>query len=90
MDQTISVEALAEMVNMSATTFYRHFKEVMHLPSLQCSRRPRQDSLVVLVQTDQHGFFRDSRQTDDIVKPHTGRKNQSSKSFISSESGYPR
>lgn len=30
MDQTISVEALAEMVNMSATTFHRHFKEVMH------------------------------------------------------------
>jgi AraC-like DNA-binding protein len=38
MDQTISVEALAEMVNMSATTFYRHFKEVMHLPPLQYAK----------------------------------------------------
>ncbi len=37
-DQTISVEALAEMVNMSATTFYRHFKEVMHLPPLQYAK----------------------------------------------------
>ncbi|MFW5709558.1 MAG: hypothetical protein ACOCX5_04990 [Chloroflexota bacterium] len=35
MDQTISVEALAKMVNMSATTFHRRFKEVMHLPPLQ-------------------------------------------------------
>jgi AraC-like DNA-binding protein len=38
MDQTISVEALAEMVNMSATTFHRHFKEVMHLPPLQYAK----------------------------------------------------
>lgn len=37
-DQTISVEALAEMVNMSATTFHRHFKEVMHLPPLQYAK----------------------------------------------------
>jgi AraC-like DNA-binding protein len=38
MDQTISVDALAEMVNMSATTFHRHFKEVMHLPPLQYAK----------------------------------------------------
>lgn len=38
MDQIISVEALAEMVSMSATTFYRHFKEVMHLPPLQYAK----------------------------------------------------
>lgn len=38
MNQTISVEALAEMVNMSATTFHRHFKEVMHLPPLQYAK----------------------------------------------------
>lgn len=38
LDQTISVEALAEMVNMSATTFHRHFKEVMHLPPLQYAK----------------------------------------------------
>jgi AraC-like DNA-binding protein len=38
MDQTISVEALAEMVNMSATTFHRHFKEVMHLAPLQYAK----------------------------------------------------
>lgn len=37
-NQTISVEALAEMVNMSVTTFYRHFKEVMHLPPLQYAK----------------------------------------------------
>lgn len=37
-DQTISVEALAEMVNMSTTTFHRHFKEVMHLPPLQYAK----------------------------------------------------
>lgn len=37
-DQTISVEALAEMVNMSPTTFHRHFKEVMHLPPLQYAK----------------------------------------------------
>lgn len=38
MDQTISVEALAEMVNMSTTTFHRNFKEVMHLPPLQYAK----------------------------------------------------
>ncbi len=38
MDQMISVEALAEMVNMSVTTFHRHFKEVMHLPPLQYAK----------------------------------------------------
>ena len=37
-EQTISVEALAEMVHMSATTFHRHFKEVMHLPQLQYAK----------------------------------------------------
>lgn len=37
-DQTISVEALAEMVNMSTTTFHRHFKEVMHVPPLQYAK----------------------------------------------------
>lgn len=36
--QTISVESLAEMVNMSATTFHRHFKEVMHLAPLQYAK----------------------------------------------------
>lgn len=38
MNQTISVETLAEMVNMSTTTFHRHFKEVMHLPPLQYAK----------------------------------------------------
>lgn len=38
MDQTVSVEALAERVNMSATTFHRHFKEVMHLPPIQYAK----------------------------------------------------
>jgi AraC-like DNA-binding protein len=38
MDQTISVDALAAMVNMSATTFHRHFKEVMHLAPLQYAK----------------------------------------------------
>ncbi len=38
MDQTISVEALAAMVNMSATTFHRHFKAVMHLSPLQYAK----------------------------------------------------
>ncbi|NJL56678.1 AraC family transcriptional regulator [bacterium] len=38
LDQNISVEALAAMVNMSATTFYRNFKEVMHLPPLQYAK----------------------------------------------------
>lgn len=37
-DQTISVEALSEMVNMSSTTFHRHFKEVMHLSPLQYAK----------------------------------------------------
>lgn len=37
-DQIISVEALANMVNMSTTTFHRHFKEVMHLPPLQYAK----------------------------------------------------
>ncbi|MEO1287728.1 MAG: AraC family transcriptional regulator [Chloroflexota bacterium] len=37
-DQMVSVEALAEMVNMSVTTFHRHFKEVMHLPPLQYAK----------------------------------------------------
>jgi AraC-like DNA-binding protein len=45
-DQTISVEALAEMVHMSATTFHRHFKEVMHLPPLQYAK------LIKLYRTD--------------------------------------
>lgn len=37
-DQVISVEQLAAMVNMSATTFYRNFKEVMHLAPLQYAK----------------------------------------------------
>jgi len=37
-DQAVSVEALAEMVNMSTTTFHRRFKEVMHLPPLQYAK----------------------------------------------------
>lgn len=37
-EQTISVEVLAEMVNMSNTTFHRNFKEVMHLPPLQYAK----------------------------------------------------
>ncbi len=38
LNQSISVEALAEMVNMSTTTFYRNFKQVMHLPPLQYAK----------------------------------------------------
>lgn len=38
LDQLISVEALAHMVNMSTTTFHRNFKEVMHLPPLQYAK----------------------------------------------------
>lgn len=38
LDQAISIEALADMVNMSTTTFHRNFKEVMHLAPLQYAK----------------------------------------------------
>lgn len=37
-DQNISVEFLAELATMSATTFYRHFKAVMRVPPLQYTK----------------------------------------------------
>lgn len=38
LDQKVSVEALATMVNMSTTTFHRNFKDVMHLSPLQYAK----------------------------------------------------
>lgn len=48
-DQTISVDTLAEMVNMSTTTFHRHFKEVMHLPPLQYAKSIKLHRAQVLI-----------------------------------------
>lgn len=39
LEKVISVDELAELVNMSGSAFHRKFKEVMHLPPLQYAKR---------------------------------------------------
>lgn len=50
LDQSISVEGLAEMVNMSTTTFHRNFKAVMHLPPLQYAKSIKLHKAQALIQ----------------------------------------
>lgn len=47
--QIISVEELADMVNMSTTTFHRNFKEVMHLSPLQYAKSIKLHRAQVLI-----------------------------------------
>lgn len=39
LEKVISVDELAELVNMSSSAFHKKFKEVMHLPPLQYAKR---------------------------------------------------
>ena len=39
LEKVVSVDELAELVNMSSSAFHKKFKEVMHLPPLQYAKR---------------------------------------------------
>jgi AraC-like DNA-binding protein len=48
-DQSVSVESLAEMVNMSQTSFYENFRKVLHLSPLQYAKSVKLDHAQTLI-----------------------------------------
>ena len=49
LDGTISVEELARLSNMSTSSFYRTFREVMHMPPLQYAKSIKLDRAQALI-----------------------------------------
>ena len=52
MDQSVSVESLADLVYMSRSAFFDKFKEVMHTSSLQYAKAIKLHRAQVLIQQD--------------------------------------
>jgi AraC-like DNA-binding protein len=50
LDQVVSVDELAGMVNMSTSGFRKSFREVMHMPPLQYAKSIKLDRAQILIQ----------------------------------------
>lgn len=55
LEKPVSIEALAEMVHMSRTTFYERFKEVMHVSPLQYAKSVKLHRAQTLIQEGKKG-----------------------------------